>query len=64
LPLPEDLSKYYLINSSRLPKVEITGCSILSHLARGMLIKSRNVRIERNLIRETTGTGIHVGAES
>jgi hypothetical protein len=63
-PLPQDLAKYYLINSSRLPRVEITGCSILSHLARGILIKSRNVRIERCLIRETTGTGIHVGAES
>lgn len=63
-PLPAELDKYYLINSSRLPKVEITGCSMLSHLARGILIKSRNVLIERCLIRETTGTGIHVGAES
>jgi hypothetical protein len=63
-PLPSDLEKYYLINASRLPSVEVRGCSIMSHLARGMLIKSRNVKIERNLIRETTGTGIHVGAES
>ena len=63
-PLPPNLEKYYLIDSTRLPRVEIIGCSILSHLARGMLIKTRNVRIERCLIRETTGTGIHVGAES
>lgn len=62
--LPADLENYYLINTTRLPKVQMTGCTILSHLARGILIKTRNVIIERNLIRETTGTGIHVGAES
>jgi hypothetical protein len=63
-PLPADLANFYLIDSTRLPKVEIVGCSILSHLARGILIKTRDVRVERCLIRETTGTGIHVGAES
>ena len=63
-PLPAGLENYFLIDSTRLPKVEIVGCSILSHLARGILIKTRNVLVERCLIRETTGTGIHVGAES
>jgi len=62
--LPDDLENYYLINATRLPKVRINGCSILSHLARGILIKTRDVVIEHCLIRETTGTGIHVGAES
>ena len=33
-PLPPDLEKYYLVNTTRLPRVEIIGCSILSHLAR------------------------------
>jgi hypothetical protein len=62
--LPKDIENYFLINATRLPRVEITGCSILSHLARGILIKTRKVLIEHCLIRETTGTGIHVGAES
>ena len=62
--LPADLENYFLINSSRLPKVEIKGCTITANLARGLLIKTRNVLIEHCLIRESTGTGIHVGAES
>jgi nitrous oxidase accessory protein NosD len=37
---------------------------MLSQRARGILIKTRNVLVERCLIRETTGTGIEVGAES
>lgn len=63
-PLPQDLENYYLINSTRLPRVEVIGCSMLSNLARGILIRTRNVLVERCLIRETTGTGIEVGAES
>ena len=62
--LPADLENYFLINSSRLPRVEIKGCTITANLARGLLIKTRNVLIEHCLIRESTGTGIHVGAES
>lgn len=62
--LPVELENYFLINSSRLPKVEIRSCTVTSNLARGFLIKSRNVLIEHCLIRESTGTGIHVGAES
>ena len=61
--LPSDIENYYLINSTRLPKVEITGCTVSANRARGFLIKTRNVLIERNLVRESTGTGIHVGAE-
>ncbi len=61
--LPDGIDNYYLINVSRLPKVEITGCSVMSNRSRGFLIKTRNVLIEHNLIRESTGAGIHVGAE-
>ncbi len=61
--LPADIENYDVINVTRLPRVEITGCSVVSNRARGFLIKSRNVLIEHNLIRESTGTGIHVGAE-
>jgi len=62
--LPAEVEKYYLINATRLPKVRITGCTVTSNRARGFLIKTRDVVIERCLIRETTGTGIHVGAEA
>ncbi len=61
--LPVDIENYYLINSSKLPKVEIKGCTIETNLARGLLIKSRNVLIEHCIIKESTGTGIHVGTE-
>lgn len=61
--LPADIENYYLINVSRLPRIEIKGCSVMGNRARGFLIKGRNVLIEHNLIRESTGTGIHVGAE-
>ncbi len=61
--LPADLGNYYLINVTRLPRVEIIGCNFFNNRARGILIKTRNVLIERCLIKETTGTGIHVGAE-
>jgi hypothetical protein len=62
--LPADIGNYYLINITRLPRVEIVGCNFFNNRARGILIKTRNVLIERCMIKETTGTGIHVGAES
>lgn len=61
--LPKNLEDYYLINSTRLPSVEIIGCTVRSNRARGFLIKTRNVLIEYNDIRNSTGTGIHIGAE-
>lgn len=61
--IPSDIDDYYLINSSRLPRVEIIGCTFTGNRARGILIKTRNVLIERCFISETTGTGIQVGAE-
>ena len=62
-PLPETTENHLLINVSRLPEVVIRNCHIRSHLARGILIKTRKVLIEGCTIENTTGTGIHVGAE-
>lgn len=62
--LPPDLGKYYLINASRLPKIDIIGCSITSNRARGIQIKGRNVLIERCTIEDTSGTGIQIGSEA
>lgn len=61
--LPPGIENYYLINSTRLPRVEIIGCTVTSNRARGFLIRTRDVLIEHNMIRESTGTGIYVGAE-
>lgn len=61
--LPKDLRQYYLVNTTRLPKVEIVGNSFLSHRARSILIKTRNVLIERNLFFASVGTAIHIAAE-
>jgi len=62
-PLPIDIENYNVINVTRLPRVEITGCTVTNNRARGFLIKTLNVKIENNLIRNCTGTAIHVGAE-
>ncbi len=61
--LPDDLGEYLLINATRLPRVTIRGCQVRSHRARAFLIKTRHVLIESNTIENTTGTGIHIGAE-
>jgi len=61
--LPKDVQKCLLINVTRLPAVRFMNCTIRSHLARGILIKTRDVLIEGCTIENTTGTGIHVGAE-
>jgi hypothetical protein len=63
-PLPEDTDKFLLVNVTRLPAVRFINCAIRSHLARGILIKTRDVLIEGCTIENTTGTGIHVGAEA
>lgn len=62
--LPEDFSKYYLMNITKLPRLEFENSIINSHLARGILVKTRGVLINNNVFRNGTGTAIHVGAES
>jgi len=62
--IPEDFSKYYLFNASKIADLEFRGCRILGNFARGVLSKARNVVIEDNYFQGTTGSAIHVGAES
>ncbi len=61
--LPGDFNDYYLIDVTRLPKLEFVNSYVGSHLARGVLVKTRNVLIENCTFREGTGTAIHIGAE-
>jgi nitrous oxidase accessory protein NosD len=62
--LPMNYKSYLFADVTRLPKTIIKNCHFGNHLARGMLIKTRNVLIENNLIEKSIGTGIHVGAEA
>lgn len=58
-----NIEDYYLINVTRLPRLEFVNSTVHSHLARAVLVKTRNVLIENCVFRETTGTAIHIGAE-
>lgn len=62
--LPADFDNYYLMNVSKLPKLEFVNSTVNSHLARGILVKTRDVLIDNNSFTHCTGTAIHVGAES
>lgn len=57
------INHYYLINRTRIPRLEFVNSYVGSHLARAVLVKTRNVLIENNTFRESTGTAIHIGAE-
>jgi hypothetical protein len=62
-PLPKDTGKDYLNNTTRSPRVELSRCTMHSHLARSVLIKSREALSEDCTFDQFTGTAIHVGAE-
>lgn len=62
--LPENISDYYLMNVTKLPKLVFENSVINSHLARGILVKTRNVIIRNNIFRNCSGTAIHIGAEA
>lgn len=62
--LPEKYNEYYLFNISKLPRLEFCRSIVWGNLARGVLAKTRGVKIEDNIFRGSTGTAIHVGAES
>ena len=62
--LPENFNEYYLFNVTKLPKLEFRRSTVWGNLARCVLAKTRGVVIEDNIFRGSTGTAIHVGAES
>lgn len=63
-PLPGDPSELYAFNVSKLPALEFCNNKVIGNLARGVLVKTRNVLIRGNEFRGCTGTAVHVGAES
>lgn len=62
--LPEKLDGLMLADITRLPEVEIIGCSASEHFARSVLIKTRKALIENNVFRDVRGTAIAIAAES
>lgn len=62
--LPDNIKEYYVCNISKLPQVEFCNSVVWGQLARGVLIKTRGVKILNNVFKGCTGTAIHVGAES
>lgn len=62
-PLPSDAKGNYLLNATKMPALTFIGCRCLNHLARSVLVKTRNVLIENCVFSGATGTAIHIGAE-
>lgn len=62
--LPKNTADYFLMNVSKLPRLLFENSVINSHLARGILVKTRDVVIRNNVFRNCTGTAIHIGAEA
>jgi polygalacturonase len=62
--LPKNLDQYYLINKTRKPSVQIYNNTVRSHLARAFLIKTSNVHIKGNVIQQSSGSAIQLGAEA
>ena len=61
--LPQRIDDYYLMNVTKLPSLVFENSLVDSHLARGVLVKTRDVVIRGNVFRHGTGTAIHIGAE-
>ena len=53
-----------LSDITRLPYVEIEGCTSKSHFARGVLLKTRGARVRGNTFTETQGPAIECAAEA
>ncbi len=61
-PLPEG-NGYLLSNLTETPKLIFRGNRVSTHLARGVLCKTRHAVIENNFFRNCTGTAVHIAAE-
>lgn len=63
-PLPDNTDGLLLSDITRLPRLEMIGCTAEKHFARGFLIKSRDVLIEDNTFRDIPLAGIEIAAET
>lgn len=63
-PLPECTEGLVLADITRLPEVEITGCTCRNHHARGILIKCRKATLINNEFYNILGPAIEIAAEA
>lgn len=63
-PLPESTDGLVLADETKLPFVEIIGCTASSHFARGALVKTHGAVIERNTLRDIHGPAIVAASEA
>ena len=63
-PLPQDTEGWMLADITRMPRLEIVGCTAGSHFARSVLVKTRSALIEGNTFRDVQGPAIVAAAES
>nr|MDO8087860.1 right-handed parallel beta-helix repeat-containing protein [Candidatus Sigynarchaeum springense] len=61
--LPKDIDRYMIADITRMPRVIIRNSHFINNAGR-ILIKSRNVLIENNVIEDVLGSGVFVGAEA
>lgn len=62
--LPVNFRDYCIFNTSALPELEFRNSIVWGNLARGVLVKTRGVLIEKNVFIGCSGTAVHIGAES
>lgn len=62
--LPPMRSGLLLADITQLPRFEFVNCKVVNHIARALLVKTRNVLIENNSFDANSFAGIHVAAEA
>lgn len=62
--LPDNTEGFLLADITRLPEVEIVGCSASTHYARSILLKCRKALVEGNTFRHVQGPAIVAAAET
>ncbi|MDP4226291.1 MAG: right-handed parallel beta-helix repeat-containing protein [Bacteroidota bacterium] len=62
--IPSNENEYYLTNLSKRPSVILTNNTVRSNQARAFLLRTNNVLIKGNVIQNSTGTAIELGAET
>lgn len=62
--LPEASVGMLFADITQLPRLEFMNCHAADHIARSLLIRTRNVRIEGCTFERCSGTAVHIAAES
>ena len=63
-PLPQDCTGMAFANATQSARLEFVNNFCRSHLARSILVKTKQALIEGNTIMDVVGTGIYVAAEA